>query len=89
VRSGSYTRGPTTKKGWFPVSGNIIQPGWTAFYAKQQQARKALDTFDADMVELHDIAERLYTLIAHTEDIDFARTLLANNNIGCGITVPM
>jgi hypothetical protein len=69
------------------VSGNMIQPGWTAFYARQHQARKALDTFDDDLVELHEIAERLYTLIAHTADIDFARTLLAAHNIGCGITV--
>jgi hypothetical protein len=71
------------------VSGNIIQPGWTAFYVRQHEARKALDTFDADMQELRDTAERLYTLIAHTEDIDFARTLLGAHNIGCGITVPM
>jgi hypothetical protein len=87
-RAAAATHEARQRKAGFLCQGTSYNPDGPRS-TPDTKAAKALDTFDADMAELRATAERLYTLIAHTEDIDFARTLLAAHNIGCGITVPM
>lgn len=47
------------------MSGNIIQPGWTAFYARQHQTRKQADTFDVDMARLRELGAEMLAQPAH------------------------
>lgn len=43
----------------------MTQPGWTAFYARQHQARKTADTFDEDMAKLRALGAEMLAQPAH------------------------